>query len=64
VVFSIDGKVVGEISQEADRQIPKKWWSNPKIVDNASVTVRSGYLLNRAESPWAMINYDSYEVIK
>jgi len=64
IVLSIDGNVVGEISQEADRRIPKKWWSNPRIVDNANVTVRGGYLLNRSETPWAMINYDDYEVIK
>ncbi|MCK5850368.1 MAG: hypothetical protein KAH23_05585 [Kiritimatiellae bacterium] len=42
-----------------------EWWKNPRVVDNEElVTVRSGYLLNRAESPFALVNIDDYEAIK
>lgn len=63
LVFSVDGKVVDEVSEESEK-LPEKWWKNPKVTDNDNVTVRQGYLLNRSESPWAMINYDDYEAIK
>ena len=34
------------------------------VTDSKSVTRRNGYLLNKAESPYAYINVDDYEVIK
>ena len=37
---------------------PKEWEKNPKI------TVREGYLLNRSETPFAMINYDDFDTVK
>jgi hypothetical protein len=62
-VFSIDGKVVAEASQEMER-LPEQWWKNPRVVERPDVIVRTGYFLNRAQSPWSLINYDDYEVIK
>jgi hypothetical protein len=63
LVFSVDGKVVDEISDESEK-LPEKWWKNPRVTDSNDVTVRQGYLLNRSKTPWAMINYDDYEAIK
>jgi hypothetical protein len=62
-VFSVDGRVVGEISQESEK-LPEKWWKNPRVTDSNDVTVRQGYLLSRSKTPWALINYDDYEAIK
>ena len=60
-IFSIGGKVVGEESQTTEN-LPQKWWSSQRVLDR--VTVRKGYLLNRSQSPWALVDYDAYEVIK
>ena len=62
-VFSVKGKVIDAVNEETEN-MPEKWWKNPQVIDRADVTVRKGYLLDRTKSPWAMINYDSYEVIK
>lgn len=62
-VFSLDGEVVDEISDE-DVELPEAWWKNPVVIDSKALTMRDGYLLNRKESPWAVINPDDYEVIK
>ncbi len=62
-IFSVKGKVIDEVSEESEN-LPEKWWKDPRVTDRAGVTMRSGYLLDRSKSPWAMINYDDYEVIK
>lgn len=62
-VFTLNGAVVGE-PEEKSGTLPETWWRNPLVIDNPALTVRDGYLLNRTESPWAMINADDYEVIK
>jgi len=62
-VFTMDGKVVAEPSEQSVK-LPEFWWRNPLVIDSPMLTVREGYLLNRIESPWALINPDDYEVIK
>lgn len=62
-VFSVGGQVVDEVSEETQK-MPKKWWKDQRVVGRQDVTVRTGYLVNRAKSPWALINIDDYEVIK
>jgi hypothetical protein len=62
-VFTLNGKVVAE-PEEKSATLPESWWRNPLVIDSPALKVREGYLLNRAESPWAMINPDDYEVIK
>ena len=37
------------------------WWKS--LGSEKTVTVKTGYLLNRAKTPFAFINYDSYEQI-
>lgn len=63
VEISVDGKVVG-VQQEASMQLPNEWWKNPAVTDSPAVTVRDGYLLDRSQTPFALINIDDYEVIK
>jgi len=63
VVFTVAGKVVGELS-DGGMKLPPKWWQNPLVTDSKDLTVREGYLLDRSKSPWALINPDDYEVIK
>ena len=53
--FNVDSKSQG---------LDGKWWKNPKVVQSKIVTVKSGYLLDRSDSPFALINMDDYEVIK
>jgi hypothetical protein len=57
------GKVVAEASDE-DMALPETWWRNPTVLESKSVTVRDGYLLNRNQSPFALINIDDYEAIQ
>ena len=63
MVFSVDGKVVEEVSQELQK-MPKQWWKNQAVIGRPDITVRTGYMLNRAQSPWSLINIDDFEVIK
>ncbi len=60
-----EGKLVAEASEE---NVPfpegEKWYRNPAVVDSKAVTRRDGYLLNRAQSPWALIALDDHEHIK
>jgi hypothetical protein len=61
-----NGAVVESKSAD-ERVVPlpaDKWWTNPAVVEHKDLTVREGYLLNRAESPFNLINIDDYEVIK
>jgi len=62
-VFTLDGKVVDEKNDQSIT-LPEFWWRNPQVIDSPSLLVREGYLLNRMESPWALVNPDDYEVIK
>ncbi len=62
-VLTVEGKVVDEQSETAT-DLPEFWWRNPLVLDSPALTVREGYLLNRMESPWALVNPDDYEVIK
>jgi len=65
VEISADGNVVAETSEvDPKLKMPEKWWKNPQVMENADVTVREGYLIDRSRSPFALINIDSYEVIK
>ncbi|MDD5522271.1 MAG: hypothetical protein PHI84_15750 [Kiritimatiellae bacterium] len=57
------GKVVEEMSEEGTK-MPEKWWKNPLVVENPSTVMRDGYLLNRSQSPFALISIEGYEFIK
>ncbi len=62
-VFTLEGVVVAEPSDQSV-ELPESWWRNPSVLDSPVLTVREGYLLNRVESPWMLVNPDDYEVIR
>jgi hypothetical protein len=67
VVLSADGVVVeeyGEVAASVKKIFGANWWKNPKIMESNVLIPRSGYLLNKKESPFVFMNIDSYEVIK
>jgi len=39
-------------------KLAKEWWKSPQLA------VKEGYVLNRAQTPFALVNYDDYETIK
>lgn len=63
VEITMGGKVMAVESQD-DRslKLPERWWQDPKIVQSDNVVSREGYLLDRADTPFALVNYDDYEV--
>ncbi len=61
VEVSHEGEVVAVESQELRGSVAEgqeEWWRNPNL------TPRDGYILNRSETPFALINYDLYESIR
>ena len=67
VVISAKGK---EIAKEVEASIPmpknEDWWKSDAVLKNPRVKVvkRSGRLLSRAQTPFALVNIDDYEVIQ
>jgi len=63
VEISYEGRVVAAKS-ESEIPMPEKWWTDPKVVESKDVMVRDGYLLEKAQTPFALVNVDDYEVSK
>ncbi len=58
-----EGNVVASGSQEAaDFRVPENWWNNRQVTE--LLTERQGYLLDRSQTPFALVNIDDYEVIR
>lgn len=57
------GDMVAEVA-EARAKLPQSWWTESRVIDSESLTVRDGYLLNRAQTPFMLVDIDSYETIK
>ena len=53
VLLYAEGRLLGA---ESEPSTSKRWWEQ--------MTPRDGFLLNRMETPFAMINFDNYEAIK
>lgn len=57
----LKGENVGTLSEgkTVDRlQLPQEWWKSPKLAP------KDGYILSRAQTPFAFVNVDDYEAIK
>jgi len=39
-------------------QLPAEWWKNPRLAP------KEGYILNKAQTPFALVNFDDFEAIK
>ena len=67
VILSVDGVKIdeyGEVAAAVRSIFGENWWNNPRIMESDVLIPRSGYLLNKKESPFVFMNIDSYEVIK
>jgi hypothetical protein len=67
VILNVDGVKIeeyGEVESSVRKIFGENWWNNPRIMESDVLTPRSGYLLNKKESPFVFMNIDSYEVIK
>jgi hypothetical protein len=66
VEIFVDGELVVEENEKssAASKVPPDWWTNSKVLNSPTVKVRDGLLLNRNETPFAMVDIDSYEVIR
>jgi len=58
-----DGKIIATESDEGTK-LPEQWWKNEAVTGSKDVTIRSGYLLDRSKSPFALINIVDQEVIR
>ncbi len=67
VEILIDGKVVAtddDLDPSMRGKLPKDWWENREVLEKDTVTVVDDRLLNRKETPFALVNIDDYEVIR
>jgi hypothetical protein len=64
VEISHEGKVVAELADDAGTKMPPQWWKNPDVIGRKDVTTRAGYLLEKSQSPFALVNIDDFEVTK
>ncbi|MDA1044161.1 MAG: hypothetical protein O3C57_02945 [Verrucomicrobia bacterium] len=67
IEFLVGGEIVDEVDEldpSMRNQLPPDWYKNNAVLQKESVTVRDGYLLNRAKTPFGLVNIDSYEVIR
>lgn len=61
VELRVKGEVVDALSDSklpGGKKLPAKWWENTKL------TLREGYLLKKADTPFAMLAVDDYEYVK
>jgi hypothetical protein len=58
-----DGTVLASESPAGGMTMPKEWWKDSKVLDNPSVTRRTG-LVDRSKTPFALVNADDYEVVQ
>lgn len=62
-----DGNVLAvttELQGSGRRDLMENWWKVDHIINSPAVTIREGYLLNREESPFRLVNISDYEFIK
>ena len=67
VEISHEGKVIqtrSEVDSESGVKEEKWWADDSKVMKSPMVTPRDGYLLDRSQTPFALINIDDYEVSK
>ena len=61
VEISQAGKVVAEMTEG---KMPPRWWKDTEVTGRPEVVTRAGALLERNQTPFALINIDDYEVVK
>jgi hypothetical protein len=58
------GEVVAADSVSSLAALEGEWWKNPRVTDSPNVVKRDGYLLDRSRTPFALINWDEYLVVR
>jgi hypothetical protein len=64
VEISSGGKLIAEETHVENVKLVDRWWRQPAVVESKDVVARDGYLLDRAHSPFALINIDDQEAIR
>lgn len=57
----VKGETVDSLSEgklAPSKPLPKEWWKNAKLVP------KDGYVLDKAKTPFILVNYDDYEAMK
>lgn len=59
----VDEKVV-DTEEEKIKSVglPEQWWTKSAVIEKDSVKNRDGYLKARADTPFALVDFDDYEV--
>ena len=47
-----------------DKKPDDFWWKNPNVVNNAQLVAKRDGLVERSQSPFALLNMDDYEAVK
>jgi hypothetical protein len=58
-----DGTILASQSESIIAFPTKEWWKDPNVLDKPQVSRRTGGLLDRSKTPFALINADDYEVV-
>jgi hypothetical protein len=58
-----DGTVFASQSESIINYPTKEWWKDPNVLDRPQVSRRTGGLMDRSKTPFALINADDYEVV-
>lgn len=64
VEIGAGGKLIAEESHAEGIKLQDRWWRIPAVVESKDVVTRTGYLLDREQSPFALINIDDQEAIR
>lgn len=64
VGVAVEAKVKGEVvnafseGRLPSKPLPQDWWKTPNLIP------KDGYILEKAKTPFALVNYDDYEATK
>lgn len=66
VEVSVNGKIVDSKAEKDPSfgRLGDQWWNDQAVTGKETVATRQGYLLNRKESPFSLVNIDDHEVIR
>ncbi len=62
-IIGKDGTVLASQSESTINFPTKEWWKDSNVLDKPQVSRRTGGLMDRSKTPFALINADDYEVV-
>ncbi len=63
-IIGKDGTVLASQSESTINYPTKEWWKDSNVLDKPQVSRRTGGLMDRSKTPFALINADDYEVVQ